>query len=388
MHPIEGINATSTDDPHIELLLPILDEAMASLGNAERDAITLRFFGHQTFTRIGSTQGISDDAAQKRVSRAVDRLRTHFARRGFKVSAGGISAALSNAMLNAAPVGLAQSITTSSVAAGVGCATSSLSTTYSYIQTQIAIMKTPLLVTAAAAFLVVTPLVLQQLSINSARAELAAIQRSLLTAASSESSVSPGGIDPRELAQLRNNRNELALLRTEAERLRQAQDPALLAGLKEARAATKVAQAAASEVAEEIEAEEVRRVTINVGKNLGLGARIFAVDHSGNFPTKFEEMKEALSTVNDTAFERFEFYPQPRQVLETEPQLFLFRERQPRRFGGRWERSYCRSDGSVVTLTSDTSDFSAKEIAADGVAKPVQPDGTAVRPDAEPEPKH
>jgi hypothetical protein len=57
-----------------------------------------------------------------------------------------------------------------------------------------------------------------------------------------------------------------------------------------------------------------------------------------------------------------------------EPQLFLFREKEPRRQpGGKWERAYTLADGSVQNATSDTADFSAWEQQARGIASPEPP---------------
>src|SRR5437016_8874303 len=54
---------------------PLLDEAMESLDAAERSAILLRFFENRSLREVGQALGTSEDAGQKRVSRAVERLR-------------------------------------------------------------------------------------------------------------------------------------------------------------------------------------------------------------------------------------------------------------------------------------------------------------------------
>ena len=62
--------------------------------------------------------GTSDDTAQKRVSRAVERLRESFARRGVTVGASGLVVVLSANAVQAAPVGLARTISTATALAG------------------------------------------------------------------------------------------------------------------------------------------------------------------------------------------------------------------------------------------------------------------------------
>src|SRR5437016_13775393 len=64
---------------HIE---PLLDEALENLAERDRDAIILRFFEQMPLKQVAGKLGISEDGAQKRVSRALDKLRLFFARQG------------------------------------------------------------------------------------------------------------------------------------------------------------------------------------------------------------------------------------------------------------------------------------------------------------------
>jgi hypothetical protein len=67
---------------------------------------------------MAQTLGISDEAAQKRVSRAVERLRGFLTKRGVTVGASGLVVLISANAVQAAPVGLALSISTSVALAG------------------------------------------------------------------------------------------------------------------------------------------------------------------------------------------------------------------------------------------------------------------------------
>src|SRR5262245_40762701 len=93
-----------TDWTHIQ---PVLDEAIDSLEDTDREAVLLRFFKNLDFRAVGGELGVSDDAAQKRVSRALERLRGFFARRGITVSVSALAVVLSNKAVQAAPVGFA-----------------------------------------------------------------------------------------------------------------------------------------------------------------------------------------------------------------------------------------------------------------------------------------
>jgi RNA polymerase sigma factor (sigma-70 family) len=117
---MNAMNATTADWTHIE---PILDEAMHALDDTDRAVVLLRYFKNHDLRSIGATLGISDDAAQKRVSRAVDRLREFFAKRGVTIGASGLAVVISANAVQAAPVGLAVAISTAAVLAGTTLAT-------------------------------------------------------------------------------------------------------------------------------------------------------------------------------------------------------------------------------------------------------------------------
>lgn len=91
----------------------VLDEAMEALSDDERTALLLRFFESRSLREVGSSLGISEDTAQKRVSRALDRLRDRLLRRGVTVTAAGLAADLSAHALETAPAALTASLSTS-----------------------------------------------------------------------------------------------------------------------------------------------------------------------------------------------------------------------------------------------------------------------------------
>ncbi|HLH53646.1 MAG TPA: sigma-70 family RNA polymerase sigma factor [Verrucomicrobiae bacterium] len=104
-----GTMDSATDWNAIE---PLLDEGMHGLDESDRAALLLRYFENKSLRQVGQFFGASEDAAQKRVSRAVDRLREFFTRRGIAISASGLMVAISANAAQATPVGLAASITT------------------------------------------------------------------------------------------------------------------------------------------------------------------------------------------------------------------------------------------------------------------------------------
>jgi RNA polymerase sigma factor (sigma-70 family) len=106
-------NETSAGWTDIE---PLLDEAMQSLEQTDRTAILLRFFEGKSLGEVGHALGSSEDAAQKRIQRAVERLRKFFEKRKLKIGATGLVALLSANAVQSAPSGLAIMVATSALA--------------------------------------------------------------------------------------------------------------------------------------------------------------------------------------------------------------------------------------------------------------------------------
>lgn len=101
-------------------LEPLLDEAMASLGETDRTVLALRYFENRTTAEISTSLKMNEEAAKKRAGRALEKLRKFFTRRGVLLSAATIAGAISANSVQAAPAGMAAKI---SVAAGRGLAT-------------------------------------------------------------------------------------------------------------------------------------------------------------------------------------------------------------------------------------------------------------------------
>ena len=109
-------------------IAPLLDAAVASLSEKDRQAIVLRFYEGRNLREVGAALGASEDAAEKRVSRAVERLREFFAKRGITVGASGLVAVITANAVQAAPVGLAVTISTAAALAGTTLATTATAT--------------------------------------------------------------------------------------------------------------------------------------------------------------------------------------------------------------------------------------------------------------------
>ncbi len=98
---------------------PLLDEALETLNEEDRQALLLRYMANKSLREVGENLGTSEDAAQKRVSRALEQLRLVFTRRGIALTAAGLVADLSANAVVAAPAGLGAAIASSALPAAL-----------------------------------------------------------------------------------------------------------------------------------------------------------------------------------------------------------------------------------------------------------------------------
>lgn len=89
---------------------PLLDDAMNELDAGERAAVLLRYFGNRSLRDVGRELGISDDAAQKRVGRALDRLRDLLRQRGLAATSAVLASQLASHAVENAPSSVATSV--------------------------------------------------------------------------------------------------------------------------------------------------------------------------------------------------------------------------------------------------------------------------------------
>lgn len=118
-----AMQETTTAAVNWEQLRPLLDEGVGQLDEPDRDAIVLRFFEGKSHREVGTLLGLNENSANKRIERALEKLRAYFARRGVTASSVALAAAISENSVQAAPVGLAANVAGVAVAgkgAGVG----------------------------------------------------------------------------------------------------------------------------------------------------------------------------------------------------------------------------------------------------------------------------
>ena len=189
-----------------EQLTPLLDGAMASLSACDRDAVVMRYFEKRDFRSVAASLKVSEDAAQKRVTRALEKLRTYFERRGVAVSTVTLGAAIAANAVNAVPTTLAGTVAVNALAHASAAAAAPF--VISLIMAKIK----SIAVGAAIVAVVGTPVVMQQQSIARLRAQNQQIKHEQSAQPQTEVRVVPAPLDNRELLQLRA---EVARLRRE-----------------------------------------------------------------------------------------------------------------------------------------------------------------------------
>jgi len=139
----------ATAEMNWEQLRPLLDESVGQLKEADRDAIVLRFFQGKNHQEIGKILGLSENSANKRVERALEKLRGYFAKRGVKASSALLATAITANSVQAAPAGLAEKVTPVSLA-GAGGTASGIFLKILFMSTQVKILAAAAVIVAIA----------------------------------------------------------------------------------------------------------------------------------------------------------------------------------------------------------------------------------------------
>jgi RNA polymerase sigma factor (sigma-70 family) len=351
-----AMNATADNWVHVE---PFLDEAMETLDETDRSAVLLRYFENKSLREVGQTFGTSDDAAQKRVSRAVERLREFFAKRGVTVGASGLVVMISANAVQAAPIGLIATISTAASLAGtITTATTATHTTMTWINT-----KTTAAILCSALLAGTGTYLLQQREANRLRREnrnLIAAQEKLTAERNADLFATTEDSD--ELERLQKEKSELIRLRGEVGVLRQ--QASELKKLRDENRRIQIAPVAQNQISqlseEDLKFNAHQAATINAMKLLGLSMRLYAQDHDNRFATDFDQMQNEIGPTKFSGgieLDAFEFV-NAGLVNVTMPDMIIFRERVARLApNGKWERVYTLADGSVQRIQSSDGNF-------------------------------
>jgi RNA polymerase sigma factor (sigma-70 family) len=361
-------------------LAPVLDQAMFQLNQADRDALVLRFFQNRDLRQVGAAIGVSEDTAQKRVSRALEKLRKVLVKQGItSASSAALAAILTGFSVSAAPAGLATSVAASSLASAA--AASGLTVVLANLMT---IAKLKFALGAVVVVGLGTAVVIEQQAWTTLRRQNEALRSRVeqLTRQAQEQqpfaqlpvqAIELGTGQQHRLSELERLRaavgalrpqtNELATLRAENRRLR-----ALSTGQNSP-------QPDESEDPAETEFKKETQNRVNDFRQWGLMFITHALKANNRFPETWEQVAEQVSpearaSFINTATNNYEIVYRGESasngITSNSPanpgETLLFREKQARRSPkGEWVKVYGYVDGSTETHTEPSDNFSTWE---------------------------
>ncbi|MEO6183010.1 MAG: sigma-70 family RNA polymerase sigma factor [Verrucomicrobiota bacterium] len=345
-----------------EKIAPHLDAALGELSEPDRDALLLRYFDRKSAREMAQTLNVSEEAAQKRVSRAVERLREFFAKSGVTVGASGLVSVISANAVQAAPVGLAAAISTAVTLLGTITSaittTSATTTTMNWINAKtMTTMLASVLVAGTGTYLV------QQMKTTRLRNEnqRLQVQQEKLMSERDAALLATANDDPeralKEKSELIRLRGEVGLLRqqkNEAERLRE----------ENQKQQTALAQPAKNfQVDENVEKQKVvAEAKMSDARNLVMGMILLA-DKKGEFPKSINDiLAYSGGDSKITSPDSFELvYVGPLADIKSLSATIVIREKEAWDYQGKRRKSYGFADGHSVIKTEPQDGFEAWE---------------------------
>lgn len=334
-------------------IAPLLDEAMGTLAERDRDAVVLRYFENKSLNQVGEALGATGDAAQKRLSRAVERLRGFFARRGHALGAGALTAAIGVGAIQSTPSALAASIAAGALTGAAGVSGGGFAL---FAMTHLKSIFLGGVAVAAAAGLIVQQQQVSRLQNDNAllrarAAEAVTPAVAIPAAASTTPAVDPELLRLRgEVARLQGQHAEVTRLKTELARLKAAANPPP--------AATQSAGQDAQAMKRQAEAKLI------YAKGWALAMHLYAGDNNGQLPRNFEDAAKYLpadaAKTGDLAADQYELMLQgPLAEVKDPAKTILLREKLEYsiQLPDGMARAYAFVDGHSEIHKAESGDF-------------------------------
>lgn len=370
-HAMHQQNSEPPLEPDWQKLCPALDSLMHELRESDRDAILQRYFENRPLAEIGRNRGLSEDAARKRVDRALEQLRNLFARRGIHTVAALASVISANA-IQTAPASLAAAIAGGSLA-GISAGTAS---TFSLVKL---ITMNKFATAFAGAVLVVsvaTPMAIQRHNQAKLREENKSLHRQVdhLTPLLAENQRLSNLVA--QSAQMSDQLGELLKLRGEVTMLRAQTNE--IAKLQEDNSRLRAALTSTNSKPTPRETEEEQKkqaiAKLNDSRSIMLALIQYADKHGNRFPTNVDQINNYLQDSNPPLTQTNEFdvmYEGPLNQIANPSSAIVLRENQPWQTGrGTWARSYGFADGHSEVHVSTTGNFDEWEKQHEPVLRP------------------
>ena len=383
------MNALNATETRLTELAPVLDEVIDELGDEDRKAILLRFYERRDLRSVGEALGSSENAAQKRVTRALNQLHSMLTRRGIALSAAALGTALAGEAVTAAPAGLAASIAGTALASAAAGGGVTLLKILVMTKLKIGILSSAVIAGVAVSVLLLQHQTNQRLEAENGTLRQQSAQIQMLfqenqrLAEQLRVEAQRPQTDNRELLRLRG---QVGLLRQAAQ-----ENPRLQADLD---ALTKKLQQTEAErggekgVSPEMQMLEQKSLLATVW---GHAVLKFAEKNDGQMPSKLTAAAPYLNdnellpsnwrnvdqissqaATNGIVIDQFEIvYQGSLSNVQDRSRTILIREREPfHARDGRWTRAYVYANGFASVRWSDDGDFTAVEKEASSQQSP------------------
>jgi RNA polymerase sigma factor (sigma-70 family) len=116
-YSMNSILTARDPEPDWQEIRPLLDEAMHTLGDDDREAVLLRHFERRSFAEIGERLQLSENAARMKVDRALQKLHSALEKRGVTSTAIALATLMTTHAVCAAPASLAMKVGKGALAA-------------------------------------------------------------------------------------------------------------------------------------------------------------------------------------------------------------------------------------------------------------------------------
>jgi RNA polymerase sigma factor (sigma-70 family) len=344
---------TSAPDAEWEKIRPALDAAMHELKAADREAILLRYFENRPFAEVGHRLGLNENAATKRVERALEKLRAIFTKRGL-TTVTALASVISTNAVQTAPESLAPTLTTTSLAM-VGTGTFSLLKIMT--ATKIKLAFSAILVASAA-----TALVVQHQAQQTLRDENGSLQQQVARLQTDNVSLSNRLVTVGEAKKLTDDQlNELMKLRGEVGVLRRQ-----VGELGKLRQPNRQMNAATNSEAQQ---KAMRSMTkMNDARVYCAAIQQYILEHGGETPDNLDQLHPYMGNSHVSGTNEFEIIHQGKITDASYPEIVIvLRDKEVQAvqsFGNNrkmWGRLYGFADGNVQLITSEDGNFDAFE---------------------------
>jgi RNA polymerase sigma-70 factor (ECF subfamily) len=159
---------------------PMLEEALATLPDAEREAVVMHHLQDRSYAEMAVALGLTEAAARKRVSRGIQNLGSRLRKRGFGGSAAALLAGAAALQMGTPTVAVAATF----------ASTVPLSLTLTTLMAHTAVK-----VAAVVTLIAAVPVALQSHANSNLRAELAALEKQTRPAGPTQRSMANGSVD-------------------------------------------------------------------------------------------------------------------------------------------------------------------------------------------------